>query len=289
MNRLLKVATFGFIMLGFAAAAGATNWPGRLSSDANLYIAKNNASTALTQGISGSSTTINVLSTTLFATTGYITIEYEAILCTGKTATSFTGCTRAADGTTATSHASGRNVYGTHVAQHHNGLKDELIAMSTFFLQGPLLHLSTSTNQVSIATSSLPTHGEKLFILGAMRITDSSGFGVVISSSASGSEWDIYPSASGSTAILSIYNGGDRLTITSAGRVGIQTTAPVCVLDINAGTVGLPSASAIRGTLTPGKKGEIVYDSTANEVCLATGTVTTSWARMAAPTVACTH
>ena len=55
------------------------------------------------------STTINVDSTTGFTNTGYIQINSEVISYTGKTATSFTGCTRGASiggsSTPATSHA----------------------------------------------------------------------------------------------------------------------------------------------------------------------------------------
>ena len=52
-------------------------------------------------------TTITVVSTTAFTTTGAIWIDGEYITYTGKTSTDFTGCVRGADGTTAASHLSG--------------------------------------------------------------------------------------------------------------------------------------------------------------------------------------
>ena len=53
------------------------------------------------------SVTINCTSASVFAASGTIYIGSEGISYSGKTATSFTGCTRAANGTTPSSHASG--------------------------------------------------------------------------------------------------------------------------------------------------------------------------------------
>jgi len=61
---------------------------------------------ALNGGINNSVTTITVVSTTGFPTSGTIDIDTELITYTGKTATTFTGCTRGANGTTAASHLS---------------------------------------------------------------------------------------------------------------------------------------------------------------------------------------
>ena len=64
-----------------------------------------NLSTLLSGGISDTDTTITVDSTTDFEAVGTITIDDENITYTGKTSTTFTGCTRGADSTTAASHA----------------------------------------------------------------------------------------------------------------------------------------------------------------------------------------
>jgi hypothetical protein len=55
--------------------------------------------------INNSVTTITVDSTTSFPATGRIDIDTELITYTGKTATTFTGCTRGANGSTAASHS----------------------------------------------------------------------------------------------------------------------------------------------------------------------------------------
>ena len=64
-------------------------------------------STTLNGDINASVTTVTVASTTGFESSGTITIGEENITYTGKTATTFTGCTRGADSTTAASHTSG--------------------------------------------------------------------------------------------------------------------------------------------------------------------------------------
>ena len=66
----------------------------------------NNTATAINDGsnINSSVTTITVDSTTGFSTTGSIKIENEVISYTGLTLTTFTGCTRGAESTTAATH-----------------------------------------------------------------------------------------------------------------------------------------------------------------------------------------
>ena len=63
--------------------------------------------TELSDDITASSTTIPVVSTRDFLDADYIILEQEEILYSGKTDTSFTGCTRGYNGTTATAHAEG--------------------------------------------------------------------------------------------------------------------------------------------------------------------------------------
>ena len=64
-------------------------------------------STTLNGDINSSVTTVTVASTTGFESSGTITIGEENITYTGKTATTFTGCTRGADSTSAASHTNG--------------------------------------------------------------------------------------------------------------------------------------------------------------------------------------
>ena len=72
------------------------------------------ATTAVSGGtLSNSNTTVTVTSTTGFTATGNILIDQETISYTGKTGTTFTGCTRGVNGTgsgAATTHANGAAV-----------------------------------------------------------------------------------------------------------------------------------------------------------------------------------
>lgn len=65
------------------------------------------SSSTLNGGINAVVTTITVVSTSAFTTTGAIWINGEYITYSGKTSTDFTGCVRGADGTTAASHLTG--------------------------------------------------------------------------------------------------------------------------------------------------------------------------------------
>jgi|TARA_R110002073_G_scaffold2527_1_gene16597 hypothetical protein len=85
--------------------------------DYNEYITKEFAnqedevdSTTLDGTLTDSATTITVASTTGFDSTGTLFILGEQATYTGTTSTSFTGCTRGANGTTAAAHASGVTV-----------------------------------------------------------------------------------------------------------------------------------------------------------------------------------
>ena len=66
--------------------------------------------TTLNGGINNIVTTITVVSTSAFPTSGRIDIGTELITYTGKTATDFTGCVRGANGSTAASHLTGVTV-----------------------------------------------------------------------------------------------------------------------------------------------------------------------------------
>jgi hypothetical protein len=67
--------------------------------------------TLLNGTINNSVTTVVVTSTTGFSATGTILIDSELITYTAITATTFTGCTRGTNGTTAASHTTGATVY----------------------------------------------------------------------------------------------------------------------------------------------------------------------------------
>jgi hypothetical protein len=66
--------------------------------------------TLLNGAIDNVVTTITVVSTSAFPTSGRIDIGTELITYTGKTPTTFTGCVRGANGSTAASHLTGVTV-----------------------------------------------------------------------------------------------------------------------------------------------------------------------------------
>lgn len=79
-------------------------------------------SVALATTIDDDDTTLEVASTTDFLDSDWVMIGTEKISYTGRTATTFTGCTRGYDGTTARSHASGEIVYTKGASVVNNAL-----------------------------------------------------------------------------------------------------------------------------------------------------------------------
>lgn len=132
-------------------------FPTTVATDSDLYIAVNATSTQLTDNpLTNSATTVNVISTTAFPTVGFISIDNEIIKYTGKTATSFTGCTRGADGTTAVSHVQNSQVFHNVIAAHHNAVKDDLIATEQFV--SDLIGRSTTQIKAPNGSVSVPSH-----------------------------------------------------------------------------------------------------------------------------------
>jgi hypothetical protein len=104
-------ATFSYqIDIGQEIYASLTGW-GAGGYGGTVTIA---ATTTLNGALNDSATTITVVSTTGFAASGVIGIEGEYITYSGKTGTTFTGCTRGV-GSTAVAHAD-----GTVVNQYSN-------------------------------------------------------------------------------------------------------------------------------------------------------------------------
>ena len=87
-----------------------------------------NISTALDGSHTAAVTTITVDSTTGFPSAGTITICSEDITYTGTTATTFTGCTRSANSTTAAAYTDGETVSATTLNGCKRGLEDTTAA-----------------------------------------------------------------------------------------------------------------------------------------------------------------
>lgn len=115
---------------------GTSSFPTALDSLVSLIEVRDLAVTSVdAPGIDADDTTIPVVSTSRFATTGTITIEGEEITHTGKTGTSFTGCTRqkftSLGGDTASPHAEGAVVKQRILAATHDVQNDAIIATQT--------------------------------------------------------------------------------------------------------------------------------------------------------------
>lgn len=134
---------------GTGSVSAAPSWNTLSPSDINTQYGAFffDFSTELTGSISNSVTTIPVTTTTGFSTAGAIFIGAEVITYTGKTATSFTGCTRGAAGSQAASHSIGASVAGAQVAAANTST---LLQLNTTSLSNGVT-LNTSTQEISLA------------------------------------------------------------------------------------------------------------------------------------------
>lgn len=105
------------------------NFPTSLDDADSLGRTANNATTVLNGSITDTDTTITVISTSLFPASGSITINSEIIYYTGKTSTTFTGCVRGSDGTSAVAHTDGVAVDQFIISRNIQVLVDALIAI----------------------------------------------------------------------------------------------------------------------------------------------------------------
>jgi hypothetical protein len=93
---------------------------------------------ALTSSGGNNGADIEVTDTTGFPSSGFITIDQEAISYTSILSgpPRFSGIVRGADGTTATAHSAGSTVKHNVIAAHHNAPKDEIIAVEQDLVNG---------------------------------------------------------------------------------------------------------------------------------------------------------
>jgi trimeric autotransporter adhesin len=104
-------------------------------------------STTLSGSITNTDTTIPVVTTSGFSTAGAVIIGAELITYSGKTSTSFTGCTRGAAGSPNVSHASGASVNGAQVATANTAT---LLQLNTQDLSNGVT-LNTTTSEITVA------------------------------------------------------------------------------------------------------------------------------------------
>jgi hypothetical protein len=111
----------------------ATQYPFQLDSTTNIPNIVDLASpTTLSQSIGITDSTINVVSTSGYPiNNGLIVIDKEQIFYTGSTPTSFTGCTRAANGTLNISHVAGVVVQSLVTASAYTNLRDAILQVES--------------------------------------------------------------------------------------------------------------------------------------------------------------
>lgn len=167
-------------------AVGIPNFPTSLDAASDLVEATNNASTTINMvgGLSNSATTITVVSTAAFPSTGIIRIDDELISYSAKTNTTFTVQTRGFESSTAASHIDGATVSLDITAASNNAKNTAIIALETKIGTG----------------SSTPTANTVLRGTG----TGTSAFGQVgLTTDVTGT----LPAANGGTGITSLGSG----------------------------------------------------------------------------------
>jgi hypothetical protein len=128
--------TTGNTTFTFGTGWGAGGYGGSTGPSASTALSGTLAAIAFTSStaaLTTTSTTVSVVSTSGFTATGSILIETEVISYTGVTATTFTGCTRAASGTSAAAH-----VTALGVSQYTTGVTINCTSASVFAASGTI-------------------------------------------------------------------------------------------------------------------------------------------------------
>lgn len=128
-------------------------YPNNTPSDSDLYVALDNFGAALNGAIDASQTTITLTNTVGLPTVGILTIDSEKVKYTGVSGNDVTGCTRGFSATTAAAHANASGVWFNVVEEHHNVLKDEIIALATDNRATFTADLDDSVTPTATATS----------------------------------------------------------------------------------------------------------------------------------------
>jgi hypothetical protein len=126
---------------------GVTNFPDELDDLTSLIRAVNRASSELTSPITAVDDSVTVADASWAPIDGLFWVDSEAITFEGKTGNTLFGCSRGANGTVASSHLAGADVYfDILAAAHHNVLAAAIVATQAKIGNG----------------ASLPTEGQYL-------------------------------------------------------------------------------------------------------------------------------
>lgn len=267
-------------------SVGSTNFPGSLDTALDLVEVANKASTTVSGGtLSSGNTTVTVASTASFTSSGIIGIDDELIAYTGKTATTFTGCTRAFESTTAASHADGAAVKQYITAASHNVQSAAIIAIETKVGSG------SSTPAVNTVLAGNGTGTSGWAQVATAMVTDAAityakiqnvTSGRLLGRSTAGAgaveEITIGSGLTLSAGTLSASGGGSgtvtNVSVTTAngisGTVTNATTTPAITL-----TLGAITPSTVNGlTLTAGATGWTIAGGTTSKTLTLSNTLT---------------
>ena len=205
--------------------------------------AQTTSTTTLNGAIVAGDTTITVTSTTDFPTTGTIRIENELITYTGKTGTTFTGCTRGASDTTAADHATGLIVAEVFV---YNKVKCERDI--DFILDALLYDLTYGGNLATkIAADSYKTPAQVLPV--GERANTAAAFtymGTVIESVAQSTQV-----SQGQNRVVQVLGVSTSTTTAAAAAKALIDNVVVVAVNNNALPAdSLPSTAWVSSTLT---------------------------------------
>lgn len=129
-KRLLVLTAIYLLPSAFCFAQGTpgtVRCPGNVDTLDSLFRLTDSARTNLSGAIAANATSIPVLSTSLFPSSGSLKIDAEVIYYSSKTTTTFENLVRGASGTTAASHTINALAQSTILAAHHNTLVQAII------------------------------------------------------------------------------------------------------------------------------------------------------------------
>lgn len=216
--RRLSIALTLLLLAPLSALAqdvpGTVKFPAAADSADSLIRASNSARSTLSGSINSSATTVTVVSTASFPSSGAAMIDNEIIFYTAKSSTTLTGVTRGADSTSAAAHSSGAAVRGVITAAHHNTLAAAIVAT-----QNRLLSLESDDLPATLENKAFtsPTVTGGMNVTGTVSATAFVGNGAGITG-LTGATGGV--SNTGSTTIAADTDGK------GVGKISFQTGSP---------------------------------------------------------------
>lgn len=113
----------------FAQNPNTAAFPGRVATDADLFVATNLGSTTLAAQATAGATSLLLASATGFTAPVVVVVDAEIFHCTTLSVLTLSGCSPGAEGTVQATHALGASVKNIMTAWHHNQMAAEVKAL----------------------------------------------------------------------------------------------------------------------------------------------------------------